>query len=120
MIIKSIHNGHGLSRRRLGLCPLDFVLQSPSPTPMAASPAFVANLSAALVAGAPAEALSAALTAEPVASVLGALDPSTVVSLLRHACDDAAIAAWLTRGADAFLARYREVAPQARGPVTAT
>ena len=80
-----------------------------------AAPAAAAELCAALAAGAPAEAMAAALATQPSASeALAALSPAEVVALLRRACDDADVADWLARDANALLARFREAAPQAR------
>ena len=80
-----------------------------------AAPAAAAELCAALAAGAPDETQAATLAAQPSASeALAALSPAEVVALLRRACDDADVAAWLARDANALLARLREVGPQAR------
>jgi hypothetical protein len=78
---------------------------------MAAGSAAASELHAALAAGAPAEALTAV---QPSAAAFSALPPAEAVALLRRACDDADVAAWLSSGAEPFLARLREAAPQAR------
>ena len=75
-----------------------------------AAPAAATELCAA-----PAETLAATLAAQPSASeALAALSPNEVVALLRRACDDADVAAWLARDANALLARLRDAAPQVR------
>lgn len=83
---------------------------APSSATMAAGSAAASELHAALAAGAPAEAL----VAVPSVAAFSSLPPAEAVALLRRACDDADVAAWLSSGAEPFLARLREAAPQAR------
>jgi len=86
------------------------------PSAMAApEPTAAGELRAALAADAPAGALSAVLAAHaPDSAAYDALTPAEVVAVLRRACDDGELAAWLGRAGDAWLARFREAAPQAR------